>query len=43
MGNFRKLFAAIDFSTASDEALKQAHERAIFTGAERKFPLKSSK
>src|SRR6202035_1841043 len=33
MDNFRKLFAAIDFSPASDEALRQAHERAISTGA----------
>jgi nucleotide-binding universal stress UspA family protein len=33
MDHFRKLFAAIDFSPASDEALKQAHERAIATGA----------
>jgi nucleotide-binding universal stress UspA family protein len=34
MNNFRKLFAAIDFSPGSDEALRQAHERAISTGAQ---------
>jgi nucleotide-binding universal stress UspA family protein len=34
MNNFQKLFVAIDFSPSSDEALRQAHERAISTGAQ---------
>src|ERR1051326_9083901 len=34
MKNFQKLFVAIDFSPSSDEALKQAHERAVSTGAQ---------
>src|SRR6266566_3213302 len=34
MNNFQKLFVAIDFSPSSDEALRQAHERALSTGAE---------
>lgn len=34
MDNFRKLFVAIDFSPSSDEALRQAHERAASTGAQ---------
>ena len=33
MSNFKKLFVAIDFSPASDEALRQAHDRAASTGA----------
>ena len=33
MHNYRKLFVAIDFSPDSDEALRQAHERAEATGA----------
>src|SRR3989442_13402436 len=33
MDTFRKLFVAIDFSPSSDEALRQAHERALSTGA----------
>jgi len=33
MHKFRKLFVAIDFSPDSDEALRQAHERAKSTGA----------
>ena len=33
MDTFRKLFVAIDFSPDSDEALRQAHERAESTGA----------
>ena len=33
MDHFRKIFAAIDFSPASNEALRQAHERATSTGA----------
>ena len=32
--NNQKLFVAIDFSPSSDEALRQAHERAVSTGAE---------
>ena len=31
---FRKLFVAIDFSPNSDEALRQAHDRALSTGAQ---------
>jgi nucleotide-binding universal stress UspA family protein len=34
MNNFQKVFVAIDFSPSSDEALKQAHERAVSTGAQ---------
>jgi len=34
MHNFRRLFVAIDFSPDSDEALRQAHERAESTGAQ---------
>src|SRR5262245_60424561 len=34
MKNFQKLFVAIDFSPSSDEALRQAHERAVSTGAQ---------
>jgi nucleotide-binding universal stress UspA family protein len=34
MDTFRKLFVAIDFSPDSDEALRQAHERAESTGAQ---------
>src|SRR5437762_12688382 len=34
MNNFQKLFVAIDFSPSSDEALRQAHERAVSTGAQ---------
>src|SRR5437763_1987446 len=34
MNNFQKLFVAIDFSPSSDEALRQAHERASSTGAQ---------
>jgi len=34
MHTFRKLFVAIDFSPDSDEALRQAHERAESTGAQ---------
>jgi nucleotide-binding universal stress UspA family protein len=34
METFRRLFVAIDFSPDSDEALRQAHERAESTGAE---------
>jgi nucleotide-binding universal stress UspA family protein len=33
MHNFKKLFVAIDFSPSSDEALRQAHDRATSTGA----------
>lgn len=33
MENFKKIFVAIDFSPLSDEALRQAHERAKSTGA----------
>jgi nucleotide-binding universal stress UspA family protein len=33
MSSFRKLFVAIDFSPNSDEALRQAHDRAVSTGA----------
>ncbi|HJZ68307.1 MAG TPA: universal stress protein [Blastocatellia bacterium] len=34
MEKFRKLFVAIDFSPNSDEALRQAHDRALSTGAQ---------
>jgi nucleotide-binding universal stress UspA family protein len=34
METFRRLFVAIDFSPSSDEALRQAHERAVSTGAQ---------
>ena len=34
MDNFRKLFVAIDFSPSSDEALREAHNRALSTGAQ---------
>ena len=34
MKNFKKLFVAIDFSPASDEALRQAHDRAVSTAAD---------
>jgi len=34
MDNFRKVFVAIDFSPRSDEALRQAHDRALSTGAQ---------
>lgn len=34
MDNFKKLFVAIDFSPASDEALREAHERATSAGAQ---------
>jgi nucleotide-binding universal stress UspA family protein len=34
MDKFRKLFVAIDFSPNSDEALRQAHDRALSTGAQ---------
>jgi len=34
MKNFQKLFVAMDFSPGSDEALRQAHERASSTGAQ---------
>jgi nucleotide-binding universal stress UspA family protein len=34
MDTFRKLLVAIDFSPDSDEALRQAHERAVSTGAQ---------
>lgn len=34
MHTFRRLFVAIDFSLDSDEALRQAHERAESTGAQ---------
>ncbi len=34
MNKFRKLFVAIDFSPNSDEALRQAHDRALSTGAQ---------
>jgi len=34
MHTFRRLFVAIDFSPDSDEALRQAHERAESTGAQ---------
>jgi nucleotide-binding universal stress UspA family protein len=34
MSTFQKLFVAIDFSPGSDEALRQAHERAESTGAQ---------
>jgi nucleotide-binding universal stress UspA family protein len=33
MENFKKLFVAIDFSPASDEALREAHDRAASSGA----------
>ena len=33
METFRQVFVAIDFSPASDEALRRAHERAVTTGA----------
>jgi nucleotide-binding universal stress UspA family protein len=33
MNKFQRLFVAIDFSPGSDEALRQAHERAASTGA----------
>jgi nucleotide-binding universal stress UspA family protein len=34
MDKFRRLFVAIDFSPNSDEALRQAHDRALSTGAQ---------
>src|SRR5437868_6656988 len=34
MDNFKKLFVAIDFSPASDEALREAHDRAKLAGAQ---------
>jgi nucleotide-binding universal stress UspA family protein len=34
MENFKKLFVAIDFSDASDAALREAHDRAKSTGAQ---------
>src|SRR6267143_397557 len=34
MDTFRKLFVAIDFSPSSDEALREAHNRALSTGAQ---------
>src|SRR5437773_10866888 len=34
MSRFQKLFVAIDFSPDSDEALRQAHQRAVSTGAQ---------
>ena len=34
MDKFRKLFVAIDFSPNSDEALRQAHDRALSTRAQ---------
>jgi nucleotide-binding universal stress UspA family protein len=34
MKTFQRLFVAIDFSPSSDEALRQAHERAVSTGAQ---------
>jgi len=34
MDKFRRLFVAIDFSPGSDEALRQAHGRAVSTGAQ---------
>lgn len=34
MDPFRRVFVAIDFSPASDEALRQAHVRANFAGAD---------
>ena len=34
MTSSSKLFVAIDFSPSSDEALRQAHERAVSTGAQ---------
>jgi nucleotide-binding universal stress UspA family protein len=34
MKGFQRLFVAIDFSPSSDEALRQAHERALSTGAQ---------
>jgi nucleotide-binding universal stress UspA family protein len=34
MSDFQRLFVAIDFSPSSDEALRQAHERAVSTGAQ---------
>ena len=34
MNNFQKVFVAIDFSPSSDEALRQAHERAVSMGAQ---------
>src|SRR5436190_24147318 len=34
MENFKKLFVAIDFSPASDEALREAHNRATLSGAQ---------
>src|SRR5437016_11734012 len=33
MDKFRKVFVGIDFSPGSDEALRQAHDRAVSTGA----------
>jgi nucleotide-binding universal stress UspA family protein len=33
MDNFQRIFAAIDFSSGSDEGLRQAHDRAVATGA----------
>ena len=33
MNPFKRVFVAIDFSPTSDEALRQAHERALATGA----------
>ena len=33
MDKLQRIFAAIDFSSGSDEALRQAHERAVFTRA----------
>lgn len=33
MDTFRKIFVGIDFSLGSDEALRQAHDRALSTGA----------
>jgi Universal stress protein family len=34
MNKFQRLFVAIDFSPGSDEALRQAYERAASTGAQ---------
>jgi nucleotide-binding universal stress UspA family protein len=34
MKTFRRLFVAIDFSPSSDEALRQANDRAASTGAQ---------
>ena len=34
MKTFRKVFVAIDFSPSSDEALRQAHHRALSRGAQ---------